>query len=211
MTETWFHTRSNVGPSWIRTGKGDRRTDPAPSDQSLSLHDALKVPTAYMGGLLGSGQDPACEFIIDGRGCCVNSSWMAKRKQDLYSYHHLVSILTWVLQDKGVGNITSSFGGGMARSLWDINRKYFSINATWLINFSEILCHIVQYTVHYGANSTPPREGWRNLSLDSTHIILPQAVTLCRSLTKPHTPQHCVMKIRKVSGPCYFLISLIEK
>lgn len=122
--------QQGCGAALTRTGEGDCRTDPAPSDQSLSPHDALKVPTGHMGGLLWSGQDPACEFIIDGRGCCFNSSWMAKRKQDLDSSHHLVSILTWVLRDKGGRNITVSFGSGMARNLHDINRKYFLINAT---------------------------------------------------------------------------------
>jgi len=109
----------------MRAGEGDHRTDPALSDQSLSPHDALKVPTGHTGALLESGQDPVCEFIIDGRGCCFNSSWMAKRKRDLNSSHHLVSILICVLQGKGDGNITTSFGSGMARSLHDINRKFF--------------------------------------------------------------------------------------
>lgn len=54
-----------MGPSRMRTGEGDQRTGPALSDGSLSRHNALKVSTGHMGGLPGSGQDLACEYITD--------------------------------------------------------------------------------------------------------------------------------------------------
>jgi len=57
---------------------------------------------------------------------------MAKRKLDLDSSHHweyvTFSFFNRCYGYKGDGNITASFGSGMARSLYD--RKYFLINAT---------------------------------------------------------------------------------
>lgn len=213
MTEILYHTGSSrdVGPSWVRTGKGACRTDPALSDQSLTPHDALKVPTWRMGGLPRSSQDPACEFVIGGRGYCFKSSWMAKRKRDLDSSQHLMSILTSVLQDKGDRNTTASFWSGMAISLCGINRKYFLMNTTWLINFSE-------GTVSYSAIQSP-RKGDKQRTAKGRvkEFILAlsrywlQAVTLCGSLNTLHTPQHWVMNIRVIWATCYVLISLTEK
>lgn len=213
MAKILYRTESSrdVGLSWMRTRKGAFRTDPALSDQSLSPHNGLKVPTAHMGGLPRSSQDPACEFVIDGRGCCFKSSWMAKRKWDLDSSHHLVSILTLVLQDKGDRNITASFWSGRAISLRGINRKYFLINTKWLISFSE-------GTVSQSATQSP-RKGDKQHTTEGRvkELILAfsrywlQAVTLCRSLNILHTPQHWVMNIRIIWATCYVLTSLTEK